>query len=441
MATMLDGATSEVTQPPDSRSAMKTAKVIRAAVLGTAVEYYDFAIYGYMAIMISTHFFVQSSPDAALLSTFATFGVAFLLRVPRGIFFGHLGDKYGRKKALTWTIFLMAAATGLMGLLPTYATLGLWATTLLVLCRCLQGFAAGGELGATNSFVAECAPAKWRATQTSMVNGGAYLGSLCASFVALGLTSLLSAEQVQMWGWRVPFLLSLVIGLIGLWIRQSLDDTPQFEALGHKKDVARIPLSTLLSSARREVVIIIALGALITGGIYIVSIYAAAYLQTAGGHSPQFAFVSTCVAMVLGIATLPLSGYLGDTIGRKPVFIGGSAAAAVLGVPMFMLMADGPPMWALVAQSVLFVCVSLVNGVSFAVYAEMLRARYRYTGIALGNNVTNTILGGTAPFIATLLITWTGLKLAPAGYFVFCALITLAAACYVKETKGSELRL
>ena len=168
-----------------ARSPQSAVTVIRAAVLGTVVEYYDFAIYGYMATMIATHFFVESDPTTALLNTFAAFAVAFFLRVPGGIFFGHIGDKYGRKRSLTYTILLMALATAGIGILPTYATLGVWATAILVLCRCLQGFAAGGELSGANAYVAENAPAERRAFQTSFVNTGTYLGSLLAALVAL----------------------------------------------------------------------------------------------------------------------------------------------------------------------------------------------------------------------------------------------------------------
>ncbi|WP_020501356.1 MFS transporter [Sciscionella marina] len=424
-----------------ARPSKAHAKVIRGAVLGTIVEYYDFGIYGYMATVIGEHFFVKSDSTAGLLGTFATFAVAFFLRVPGGIFFGHMGDKFGRKRALTWTIILMAVATAIMGILPTYATLGVWATVLLTLSRCLQGFAAGGEIGGANSFVSEHAPRRWRAFQTSMVNSGTYIGSLVASLMALALTSGLGEHQVAAWGWRIPFLLSLVIGVVGLWIRSSLDETEQFKDMRDRAEIERVPLFSLLRTSWRHILVVIGLGALITGGYYIASVYAASYLQTAGGRSPQLAFTATCIAMVFGVITLPVSGYLGDRIGRKPVLLFGSAAAVVLGVPMFMLMSDGPAGLAILAPAVLFVCVSIVNGVSFTVYAELLRARFRYSGIALANNVTNMLLGGTAPFIATLLVSVSGNTLAPAAYFVVCALISLIACFFVKETKGKELPL
>jgi MHS family proline/betaine transporter-like MFS transporter len=437
-----DAATAAERQPQADPAPQKqsTVKVIRAAVVGTIVEYYDFGIYGYMATMVATLFFVSEDETAALLGTFAAFAVAFFLRVPGGIFFGHIGDKYGRKTALSWTILLMVVATAAMGLMPTYATLGVWATVLLVLARCLQGFAAGGELGGANAFVSESAPARWRATQTSMVNSGTYLGSLAASLVALGITSTFSEEQILEWAWRIPFLLSVVIGVVGVWIRNHLEDTPQFEEMADKGETKKLPIMELLKTSGGSVVKIVLLGALIVGGYYIASVYAATYLQTEGGQTSSVAFLSTSLALVLGVITLPIAGYMADKYGRKPVLFTGSVASAVLGVPMFMLMSGGTIWQAVVGQSVLFICVSIVNGASFVVYVEMLKASVRYSGIALGNNVTNMCLGGTAPFIATYLIDVTGNSLAPAGYFVFCALLTLGAVFFVKETKGVELR-
>lgn len=420
-----------------------TVKVIRAAVLGTIVEYYDFGIYGYMAGMIATHFFVESDPTTALLSTFAAFAVAFFLRVPGGIFFGHIGDKYGRKKSLTYTILLMALATAGIGLLPTYATLGAWATAVLVLCRCLQGFAAGGELSGANAFVSEHAPREHRAFHTSFVNSGTYLGSVLASLVALGISTAFSAETISAWAWRVPFVISLVIGLVGLYIRSQLHETEQFEEVQEADDIeqARYPVTDVVRYAWREVLLIIGLGAMIVGGYYICSVYAASYLQTAGGHSSTVAFASTCIAMVAAVISLPIAGWIGDRFGRKPVFFTTSAVVVVIAVPAFMLMRDGSMVAAVASQAVLAFLIGCNNGVSFATYAELFRARYRYSGIALANNVTNMTLGGTAPFIATFLIKVTDNTLTPAVFLLFTALLSLIATFFLPETKGTELKL
>lgn len=244
-----------------------TVKVVRGAIVGTVLEYYDFGIYGYMATAIAALFFVSHDDTAALLGTFAAFAVAFFLRIPGGIYFGHIGDKYGRKKALTWTIFLMVVATFVMGLIPTYVTIGVWATIILVLCRCLQGFAAGGELGGANAFVSEQAPLEHRALQTSLVNSGTYLGSLLASLVALAVNSMFDPETILSWAWRIPFLLSVVMGVIGIWIRNHLDETPQFKELEKEGETESIPIAKLLATSWRDVIVIIFLGAVITGGV------------------------------------------------------------------------------------------------------------------------------------------------------------------------------
>lgn len=434
---------SAVLPTPAAASPHSTLKVIRASILGTVVEYYDFGIYGYMATLIAAHFFVEGDPNTSLLSTFGAFAVAFFLRAPGGILFGHVGDKYGRKKALTWTILLMAVATTGIGLIPSYATLGIWATVLLVLCRCVQGFAAGGELGGANAFVSEHAPTHRRAFHTSFVNTGTYLGSLVASLVALLLTSTVSEETLNDWAWRVPFLLSLVIGVIGLYIRSQLPETEQFEAVQESDtvEVAKYPIVDVFAHAWRQIVLVIFLGALIVGGYYVAGVYAASYLQTEGGHSADFAFTSTCIAMVVAVISLPIAGYVGDRIGRRPVFFLGSGITAVIALPAFMLMRDGGPVLAVLAQCSLNFFIGLVNGVSFAAYAELFRARYRYSGIAMSNNVTNMALGGTAPFIATLLINVTDNNLAPAGYLILTAVMTFVATFFLKETRGTELQL
>lgn len=427
----VDEPTSDASRPPQT-----IFRVVRAAVVGTVVEYYDFGVYGYMATFVATLFFVDENPTTALMGTFAAFAVAFFLRLPGGIFFGHLGDKYGRKNALSWTISLMVLATVLMGLLPTYATLGVWATACLVLARCLQGFAAGGELGGANVFVAESAPADRRGLFTSMVNSGTYLGALVASLVVLALTAAFTEDQILDWAWRLPFLLSVILGGIGIWIRSRMEDTPKFHELENEGETKKLPIQELLTTSGGAVVKIMCVGAVINGGYYIASVYAASYIQTVGHHSARAAFVSTAIAMVLGTLTLPIAGSLSDRVGRRPVLFLGSGLAIIVSFPTFIMMAASNMLLACVGQSILFICVSIANGASYVTFAEMLKTSVRYSGISMGLNVSIMLLGGTAPFIATYLIDLTGSNLAPAAYFVFCAAITFIAVFFIRETKG-----
>ncbi|MCG2624944.1 MFS transporter [Arthrobacter sp. I2-34] len=422
-------------------SKRQNRRAIFASALGTVVEYYDFAIYGYMATFISSLFFHSKDSSAALLGTFATFAVAFFLRVPGGILFGHIGDKYGRKAALSWTILLMCVSTVGIGLLPTYFTLGIWATVLLVLMRCLQGISAGGELGGATAFAAEYAPRKHRGFQVAIVNVGSNAGSLAAAIVALVMTSTFASETILEWAWRVPFILSVPLALVGLWIRAKMGDTPQYDELKSSGEVAKLPLTAIFASHKRSLVTIAGLAAFITGGYYVSSIYAATYLQTEGGLPPQLAFWSTCISLVIGSIGSLVAGRMSDKFGRRPVFFVGAGSGLVLAFPLFALMSSGSFVLAMAGHVLLFLTVAITMAPSFATYAELLTARVRYSGIALGFNSAQMLLGGTAPFLCTWLIGLTGSSVAPAGYFMFCAVFTVTAAFFLRETSGSELRV
>lgn len=413
--------------------------VIRGSVVGTVVEYYDFAVYGYMATVLAALFFHSEDPTAALLGTLATFAVAFFLRIPGGILFGHIGDRYGRKRALSWTILLMCAATLGIGVLPSYFTVGLWATVLLVLLRCLQGIAAGGELGGAAAFVAESAPKDRRARLTSLVNVGVNVGSLAAALAVLLMNTVFTADQVSAFAWRLPFLLSLPLAFIGIWIRSRLEDTHQFRQLKADGEVAKVPVVVLFSEHKTLIVRIACLSALFTGGHYITYVYGPIHMQQAGQHSAQMAFTSTCIALVFGGISIPLAGLLSDRYGRRTVFLLAGTAGVVLGVPAFVLMGGQSPILAVVGQSALGFAVALSIGPAFASYAEMLTAQVRYSGISLGMNVAQLFLGGTAPFLCAWLVDATGYVLAPAGFFIVCAGFVLAGAVTMPETAGSEL--
>jgi MHS family proline/betaine transporter-like MFS transporter len=425
----------------DAAAQQPFSKVLGGSIVGTVVEYYDFGIYGYMATVLAALFFSTGDPNAALLGTLAAFAVAFFLRIPGGILFGHIGDKFGRKRALSWTILLMCAATLGIGFLPTYATLGIWATSLLVLMRCLQGIAAGGELGGATAFVAESAPKERRAALTSLVNCGVNVGSLTAALLALLLNTIFTPEQISAWAWRLPFLVSLPLAFIGIWIRSRMEDTPQFKELENDGEVAEVPIKELFAKFKTTILRIAGLSALFTGGYYVAYVYAPIHMQTVGQHSPTLAFASTCVAVVIGAVLNPVAGTLSDRFGRRPVFLGAGISGVVLAVPAFALMGSSSTALAMGANILLAIPVSLSVGPAFSAYAEMLTAQVRYSGISLGMNVAQLILGGTAPFICTWLVQTTGVKLAPAGFFALCAAAVLIAAWRMKETARTELQV
>lgn len=414
-------------------------RVVVAAVSGTIVEYYDFAIYGYMATVLASQFFNSADPTAALLGTLAVFGVSFGLRIPGGILFGHIGDKYGRKVALFWTILLMCVATAGIGVLPTYFAIGLWATVLLVTMRFLQGIAAGGEMGGATAFVAESAPAARRATFTSLVNASASVGALAAALSALAVNSIFTQEQVLEFAWRIPFLLSLPLAAVGLWIRTRLEDTPQFEQLQQADEVENVPVLELVRSHKAALIRMAALSGLLSGGYYVAFTYAPIHLQRSGGLSASFAFLSTSVALVICACIMALAGAWSDRIGRRPVFLLAGGLGVVAAIPAFMLMGSGSELLALMGQILLGLPVSLSIGPAFAAFAEGLPAKVRSSGMSMALNIAMVVVGGTAPLIATWLVAATGEVLSPAGFYGVCALCVLIGGIAVKETAGKPL--
>ncbi|MGY2029427.1 MFS transporter [Nocardia abscessus] len=414
-------------------------RTVIGSIVGTVVEYYDFGIYGYMATVLAALFFHSGDPTAALLGTLAAFAVAFFLRIPGGILFGHIGDRYGRKRALSWTILLMCLATLGIGILPTYFTIGIWATVLLVLLRCLQGIAAGGELGGATAFVAESAPPHKRAGLTSLVNVGINLGSLAAALTALAVNSVFTPEQIEDVAWRIPFLISLPLAFIGIWIRSRMEDTPQFEELKEAGEVAKVPVAVLFRDCRPIIVRIACLSALFTGGHYVAYVYGPIHMQTVGGHTAQMSFASTCLALVCGAVMMNAAGHLSDRVGRRPVFLAAAVAGVVMPLPAFALMGGSATAAAVIGQVLLSIPVSLSIGPAFSAFAEMMSARVRYSGISLGMNIAQLILGGTAPFLCAWLVDLTQISLAPAGLFAVCAALVLLGSIRMRETTGAPL--
>ncbi|KID30802.1 arabinose efflux permease family protein [Prauserella sp. Am3] len=429
-----DASEAEVPQTIDKR-------VVSAGLVGSVVEYYDFGIYGYLATVLSVVFFADGTdPTTALLATFATFAAAFVLRPLGGLVFGHLGDRLGRSRILAVTILSMCVATVAIGLLPTYAAIGVGAAFLLVAARCVQGIAAGGEVGGAAAYVAEKSPPRHRGLLCSTVQLGALAGALLASVTVATLNSLLSEQQLADWGWRIPFLLSLPLGLVGLWIRFKLEDSVHEDELSSGGGLSSAPAAELVRAHLPALLRTLGLSALLFAGYYVVYVYASTHLQRTAGFSADAAFWSTTVTLIVSCLAMPLFGHLADRYGRKPLLLGSAVAFGILALPGFALMSASSYPLAVGAQVVLGLPESALMGVVFATFAEMFPSRVRYTGIALGFNLASMSVGGTAPMICLWLLERTGNSLAPAWFLIATAVVSAATALTLRETRGSVLR-
>jgi MFS transporter, MHS family, proline/betaine transporter len=415
-------------------------KAITAGVIGNVLEWYDFGVYGYLVPTISALFFPGGDPVVSLLSTFAVFGVGFVMRPVGSILFGIYGDRHGRRKALSAVIFVMALATFAMGLLPTYAQGGVLAPMLLVVVRLFQGLSAGGEWGGSTSYIVEFAPPTRRgffgSWQLVGVGGGFLLGSLTAAL----LNGALSEADRLAWGWRLPFLFGIAVGLVGAYLRWRLDDTPKYTELEEKHAVAEAPLTEALKQYPRETLLGFGVTLHNTVAYYIALIYMGSYMVTVG-KLPQITalWIGTgCLAVF--VALLPLMGWISDQIGRRPLLIFSCAAYIVLGYPFFLMASSGSVALAILAQLLMVVLYVPYAGACPAYYAEIFPTRVRYTALSIGYNIAVAIFGGFAPFIATFLVRETGSNYAPAFYVIAAAVVTGIILLRTRETAFAPLR-
>lgn len=404
------------------------------ATIGSVVEWFDVAVYGYLAVIISQVFFVNDDPTTALLSSFAVFAVAFLVRPLGGIFFGNLGDKIGRHKTLAAVILLVSLATFGIGLLPGQDTIGVFAPILLVVFRLLQGFSAGGEMGGASAFVAEYAPSERRGFYVSFVEMGCILGFLLGSVSVLILNLTLSSEQMLSWGWRIPFLVAAPLGLVGLFIRSRLQETPEFAALQQTGGVSKTPLKDAITKHWRAVLFVGGFALFQNVALYIVLTFAPSHFTENLGHTSLVASLSSVITMVVVCVTIPLTGALSDHFGRKKLLALSCLMAAVFSYPLFVLMEQDSVSLAVLAHVGLGFILGIFLGPVLAAMNEMFTAAVRYGGFSLGYNLSVSLFGGTAPFMVTLLITRTGVTASPGLYLMGAAVITLLILIKTKET-------
>ncbi len=430
-------AQAHVIDPP---TAQTRRKVVAASFIGNFVEWFDYAAYGYLAATISTVFFPNTDRTTALLATFAVFAISFLVRPLGGVVWGHIGDKVGRRTALSMSILIMSAATFCIALLPSYGAVGVFAPILLLLVRVVQGFSASGEYAGASAFLVEYAPPKRRGLYASVVPASTASGLLLGSLIAALLTGVLSDGQMHDWGWRLPFLLAAPMGLIGRYIRLKLEDTPVFRALEQDDEVSGAPVLETIRKNRRP--LIIALGAAVLNAVafYVLLSYMPTYLSEELGFGTSESFLATTIALVAYIGFIFFTGMASDRFGRKKMLIIASVLFIVLSVPAFALLDGAGFFLVVIIQVVMGGVLTLNDGTLPSFLSELFPTRVRYTGFALSFNLANAIFGGTAPFVATLLIAWTGNKIAPAWYLVAAAAVSLCAVLASRETFRQPLR-
>lgn len=414
-------------------------KVIVAAAIGNFVEWFDFAVYGFLATAIAQQFFPSTDASAGLLKTFAVFAVAFAFRPLGGVFFGMLGDRVGRKKTLAFTILLMAGATTLIGLLPTYAAIGVMAPILLTIIRCAQGFSAGGEYAGACAYLMEHAPQHKRAWYGSFVPVSTFSAFAAAAIMAYALEASLSAEAMSSWGWRLPFLIAAPLGLVGLYLRWRLGETPAFQAVAKEHAVAHSPLKDTLRNHGAAICCLGAFVSLTALSFYMFTTYFATYLQTAGGLSRATALLVSLIALVFAAAICPLAGAFSDRVGRRMTVLSTCGLLIVVVYPSFLMASSGSFVASIIGVMLLAIGAVLCGVVTAALLSETFPTRTRYTASAITYNMAYTIFGGTAPLMATWLISTTGSNLSPAFYLIVIALMALAGGMALPETSRISL--
>jgi MFS family permease len=395
-------------------------KAALASWIGSALEYYDFFIYGTAAALVfGKVFFPSVDPKLATIAAFATFGVGYVTRPIGAFFMGHVGDKFGRKKILTFTLLLMGLSTFLIGLLPTYDQVGIAAPVLLVLLRLLQGLSASGEQAGANSMTLEHAPADRRAFFTSFTLSGTQMGFILATFVFLPISALPN-QQLLAWGWRVPFLLSAVVVAIGFWIRRTLPETPVFEAEAKTHATPRVPIAELFQRHTADVVRVV-FAALVSVVSTIFGVFVLSYaVNTMHLPRTQMLVLLVC-ANIVALAAIPLRAILSDRIGRRPVFLVGALGSAVLIWPALWAIAQGNLMLIFLTGLLLSgIVYSAANGIWPSLYGEMFDTRTRLSGMAVGTQI-GFALGGFAPTVSAA-IQGSG----PDGWMPVAALVSVS---------------
>ncbi len=436
----------ETATVPDAPAGVTQAvlrRVIAGAVVGGVIEWFDYFIYASAsAIIFAQLFFTGSSPIVGILLSFGTFAVGQLMRPIGAIILGNMGDKIGRRPILVLTFCLMGGSTFCIGLLPTYAVVGVLAPILLLLFRLVQGFGAGAEYAGASIMMLEYAPQHKRGLFGSTGSIGSAAGLMLGTLVFF-LLQLLPQDQLLSWGWRIPFIVSAVLVGVGLWIRFRVQESPLFEKVVEEKKVERLPLASLFRKEWRSLLLVFCLAAGLQMGTYIFLTYIISYLNNQVHYNPATSTLLVFFAGVAATIVTPLFGMLSDRIGRKRVFGGAALVSAILFFPYFALINTGNVILGGIAVVVLGgIAIQAMAGVQGSLFGEVFSTKLRYSGFAVGREISSAVFGGLSPLIATALVAATGgASWSVSIYLIAVLVLTFVATLFAKETHKETLKL
>lgn len=413
-------------------------KVVVAGMIGNGLEWYDYALYGHFAVLISQLYFPSDDKFISLIATFGVYAAGFIMRPLGAVLFGIIGDKVGRRSSLAISILLMAIPTGCIAFLPTYAEIGIAAPILLTIIRLLQGAALGGEFTGSITYIVEHADKERRgiAGSTSLIS--MMIGMLLGSAAAMLCSNLLPKEEFEDWGWRIPFLIGLFIGFIGIYIRSYLHESPMYEEAKKKKEIAKKPISMLFKSYKQNMMVGIGLYIAVTIPFYMLTVFMNTYMSKILSYEYSQTMIINTITMTVILFILPISALVSDQIGRKPVMLYSLVGMLVLAYPIFWLITQNDFMYALAGQVIFAIVLGIYIAPIPAILVEIFPTKVRYSGMALTSNIA-AVFGGLCPIISTKLIQSSGNNMVLAYFIIAACLVSLVTMLRYKETYKADV--
>lgn len=433
--------TANATKNTPEPTGASSKKVLFASLMGSSIEWFDYFLYATTAALVfGKVFFPTTDPVVGLMLSYLTFSLTFFIRPLGGFIFAHIGDRIGRKKTLVITLSLMGGATVAIGLLPGYDQIGIWAPILLILLRLIQGLGIGGEWGGALLLAYEYAPKNRKGFFGSVPQMGVTIGMVLATLAMTVMSTSLTEEQFLSWGWRVPFLLSAILVFLGLWMRKGIDETPAFKQAKASGNVAKIPLVETLRYHWRAVLVAVGIKFVETAPFYIFSTFIVSYATSSLGFDRITVLNAVMVATLITTLMIPIMGRLSDSVGRKKMFVGGAVLMALFTFPYFMLLEQRTTASLMIATVIgLGLVWAPITAVLGTLFSEIFSTRVRYTGITLGYQIGAALAGGTAPLVATWLLTsYEGSWVPVAWYIVGTVAISLVAISFAKTVADND---